>query len=197
MLRGRFYLDYIDPGSFLVDLRLARLEDAGVVEVERLPWEVRRPPEPLLDPAHPGWTGYWSQMAEEARRDEGLELVRPGLVPWTRKAHELALLAREKGCFDKVHRDIMSAFHLEGRDVGRVDVLVSLGQGAGLDFTETKAVLDVDRHAAVLAEVREEAAAAGVRGVPTLVCEGEVLEGVHSLEALRAFLDGVNGTNED
>jgi len=187
MLQARLYLDYIDPGSFLMDRRLSALEGAADLSVERLAWEVRRPPEPLLDARDPAWTEYWSEMDRHAR-GEGLALRAPELVPWTRKAHELALHAREKGCFDKVHRALMDAFHLEGADLGRVDVLVALGAAAGLDPSETKAVLDVDRHAETLAMVRSEAAGAGVRGVPSLVCGGALLEGVHSTDDIAGFL---------
>jgi predicted DsbA family dithiol-disulfide isomerase len=190
MLQVRLYLDYIDPGSFLMDRRLAVLEDALGLSVERLAWEVRRPPEPLLDPGDPAWTEYWEVMAAEAA-EAGFALHRPTLVPWSRKAHELAFHAREKGCFDKVHRALMDAFHLEGRDVGRVDVLVALGQAAGLEHTETKAVLDVDRHSGTLAQVRDEGARAGVRGVPTLSCGEAVLEGVRSPDEVRVFLQGI------
>ena len=196
MLQVRLYLDYIDPGSFLMDRRLRSLTSVIPMEVQRLPWEVRRPPDPILDASGEAWSGYWSAMAEEAAGD-GLELARPKLVPWTRKAHELALLAREKGCFDKIHEALMDAFHLEGRDVGRVDALVELGRDAGLDLSETKAVLDVDRFAGVLDEVRAEGARMGVRGVPTLVCAGEVLEGIHSREAIESFLRVTAEKNED
>lgn len=187
MLQVRLYLDYIDPGSFLMDRRLAALEEGPELSVERLAWEVRRAPEPLLDAGDPAWTEYWEEMARMAA-DEGLVLAAPSIVPWTRKAHELALHAREKGCFDKVHRVLMDARHLEGRDLGRVDVLVALGREAGLEHTETKAVLDVDRHAGTLDMVRREGAGLGVRGVPTLVCGDALLEGVHSMDEIRAFL---------
>lgn len=187
MLQVRLYLDYIDPGSFLMDRRTGAVEKDLEITVERLPWEVRRPPESLLDADDPAWRRYWGDMAAQARED-GFVLSAPALVPWTRKAHELALHAREKGCFDRVHRALLDAFHLEGRDLGRVDVLVALGQAAGLEHTETKAVLDVDRYAEALAEVRSAGARSGVRGVPTLVCGDAVLEGVRSEEEIRAFL---------
>lgn len=189
MLRVRFYLDYMDPGSFLMDGRLRVLERELELVVERLPWEVVPPPGALLDPTDPSWTGYWESMAAEGAAD-GLELTRPALVPWTRKAHELGLLAREKGCFDKVHQAVFRAFHMEGRDIGRVDVLVSLGRDAGLDLTETKAVLDIDRLAPDLEAVRAEGKSLGVRGVPSLVLGEQVIEGVHGAPELKTFFSG-------
>lgn len=197
MFRVRIYLDYIDPGSFLMDRRLRALETSTAITVERLPWEVRRPPDPMLDPDDNAWVEYWTDMARQAR-GEGVSLVRPELVPWTRKAHELALLAGEKGCFDKVHRALMEGFQVQGRDLGRVDLLVELGHAQGLDLTEVKAVLDVDRHAETLDRIRDEARALGVRGVPTLVAGPRVMEGVHGVEALQEFLnDAQSAHGED
>lgn len=193
MLEARLYVDYIDPGSYLMDRRVRRAAEAAGVGFRTVPWEVRRPPEPLLDPDDPAWVAYWRDMA--SRAGELLSPEPPGLVPWTRKAHELGLFAREKGCFDTVHASLFRAFLREGRDIGRVDVLVELGREAGLDLTEMKAVLDVDRFTRVLDEVREASATPGVRGVPTLVCGGEILEGIHDDEALERFL--ADGKNDD
>lgn len=186
MLEARLYVDYIDPGSYLMDGRLRRAAQTVGVTHRTAPWEVRRPPEPLLDPRDPAWVSYWRDMAAQA--GDLLSAEAPTLVPWTRKAHELGLFAREKGCFDTVHASLFRAFLLEGRDIGRVDVLVELGREAGLDLTEMKAALDVDRFAGVLDEVRDSGAALGIRGVPTLVYGGEILEGIHDEEALARFL---------
>jgi predicted DsbA family dithiol-disulfide isomerase len=193
MLQARLYLDYIDPGSFLMDRRIEAVSAGLGVRVQRLPWEARPPSLPPLDPLDEGWVAYWSEMAAEAAKST-LELRSPALIPRTRKAHELALHAREKGLFDKVHRALMAAFHLEGRDLGRVDVLVEVGCAAGLDRSETKAVLDVDRFAASVEEMRTRGEGAGVRGVPTLVFGDRMLEGVHPEETLREFLGGTGTT---
>lgn len=191
MLQVRLYLDYMDPGSLLMDRRLAALVQGREAELLRLPWEVRRPPEPLLDPRDTAWTSYWESMVPELR-EEGVELQAPERVPWTRKAHELALHARAKGVFEPVHRSLFQALLVEGMDLGRVDVLVELGRQAGLDHSETKAALDVDRYAEELDRIREEARERGVRGVPTLVLHDRILEGIHPPEAVDAFLAGSN-----
>lgn len=189
MIRVRLYIDYVDPGSWVVDRRLAAVAREGEVLVERLPFEVRPPPDRQLNAADPAWLDYWAAMAREAGAD-GLELRSPDRVPWTRKAHELALHARERDRFEAVHDGLYRAFLAEGRDLGRVDVLVAVARDAGLDHSETKAVLDVDRYADAVERVRREALELGVRGVPTLVVDDRVLEGIHPAEALEGFLAG-------
>ena len=189
MLRVRLYFDYVDPGSWLMDRRLGAAVGEGEVRVERLPFELRPPPDRQLDPGDPAWLAYWSGMADAARRD-GLELQRPDRVPWTRKAHELALHAGERDRFGAVHDALFRAFLVEGLDLGRVDVLVELARDLGLDHGETKAVLDVDRYAETVERLRSEALEAGIRGVPTIMVEGRRLEGIHPAEAIEAFLAG-------
>src|SRR5690606_28717138 len=159
---------YVDPLSLLLDLEVRALEQDGLARVTRLPWELRAPPAPVLRPEDPLWARRWED-AQRLARTRGLTLRAPTLVPWSRKAHELAQHAREKGRFREVHEALFAAFLQEGRDIGRIDVLVQVAGEAGLDRTEAKAVLDVDRHTAVLDGLRGEAERLGIRGVPTIL----------------------------
>jgi predicted DsbA family dithiol-disulfide isomerase len=153
-----------------------------------------RPPEPLLDPRAEPFASRW-ERARDAAREDGLELARPRLVPWSRKAHELVLHARERGAGRELHEAVFRAFHEERRDIGRVDVLVDLAVEAGLDLTETKAVLDVDRHAETLRRLRRIAERAGVPGVPTLLVERRTLQGIPDTGALRSALTPASPDN--
>jgi predicted DsbA family dithiol-disulfide isomerase len=89
---------------------------------------------------------------------------------------------------DAAHRAVFDAVFLEGRDVGRVDVLVELAGGLGLDATETKATLDVDRYAPDVVAARAAAARSGVAASPALVSGHGTLQGFHNRDALRTFL---------
>ena len=109
-------------------------------------------------------------------------------MPWTRKAHELVRHATESDLAGEVRRAIFEAYLFEGRDIGRVDVLVQIARTLGLDPGETKPVLDVDRHEAEIAELRASALAAGVREAPTLALGDRLLEGFHNAAAIRTFL---------
>jgi predicted DsbA family dithiol-disulfide isomerase len=187
----RFAFDYVEPASYLVsylvDEAFERVPEDARPELVHLPLEVRPPPLPLLDPADPAWRAHEDAMTEAARR-AGIPLEPPALVPWSRKAHELGCHAREKGCFRPVHRSLFEARFVEGRDIGRVDVLVEIAHAAGLDRTETKAVLDVDRYADAVTEWRRDAERSRIPGVPTLLLEsGE--EGKRETRRLEGFRD--------
>lgn len=157
------------------------------VTVDPRPFELRRPPTPLIDAGDPRWREYLAGMSEKAGELD-LPFAPPGLVPWTRKAHELAAQAREAGVLPQVDPTLYDAYFVDGRDIGRVDVLVEIGVEAGLDPTETKAALDVDRHGASVEEERRRAEEVGVRGVPTLVLGDRALEGFHPEGDIRTFL---------
>jgi predicted DsbA family dithiol-disulfide isomerase len=184
--RFDFWFDFADPGSYLVRELLGRWIGDAPERLGRMrPLELRPPPGPPLPPHDPGWEGMVGALGEIAR-EEGIPFAPPAFVPWTRKAHELALHAGEKGM--RIHPLLFRARFVEALDLGRVDVLVGLAERAGLDAAEARTVLGVDRFAPAVEADRDEARAAGVRGVPTLVVEGgRRLEGFRSAAELQAF----------
>jgi predicted DsbA family dithiol-disulfide isomerase len=182
----RFFYDFVDPGSLLVDRILDEVE-ATHPRIERIPFEVTPPPEPLVDPRSDAWRRFW-EGARAMSAEEGVQLAQPRIVPWTRKAHELAAHALEHDRADQVRRALFAAFLLDGRDLGRVDVLLDVALKHGLDLTATKAVLDVDRHTDAILQARADAERVGIRGVPTLLSEHGRLEGFRGRGATLAFL---------
>lgn len=188
----RFDYDYVDPGSYLAAELLRRWWNRRgvVVSIEWSPLELRVPGADAVAPDDPVWSSMTRTLRHEAE-EAGIPFETPWHIPFSRKAHELALHAHEKGCFDAVHRALFEAHFVEGRDIGRVDVLVDLGEALGLDPSETRTVLGVDRFLPHLETLRAEALEHGVRGVPTLESRGRRLEGVESRAALEAFLEDV------
>jgi predicted DsbA family dithiol-disulfide isomerase len=118
----------------------------------------------------------------------GLELKRPWIVPWSRKAHELACKARNDGCFPEIHLSLFRAYLLEGLDIGRIDVLVELARRCGMDARETKVALDVDLYREPVLERRRWALEVGVTCPPVLLCREERLDGFPDEGILSEFL---------
>jgi len=184
----RFYFDYVDPISYLAEVELAEATSAGdLPEPERIPLELRPPPTPLLDPDGPWWRERWREALAAGGSSGGVALAEPSILPWTRKAHELVAHARAAGVGLQAHRAVFEAMFGRGEDIGRVDVLVAIAGGLGLDATETKAVLDVDRYAQDVAALSAEAAA-DLGEPPALAYGGRVLRGFHNRDAVRTFL---------
>lgn len=181
-----FYFDYVDPACYLLDQALRALLPDGVT-VARRPFELRRPPLPPIDPESKAWRSR-CHAVQRGAADYGLAVSIPGRMPWSRKAHELSLHARAKGCCEAMHSALFRAFFERKADIGRIDVLIALAEKAGLDPTEARAVLDVDRYAAEVEEMREAALRSGVRGPPTVEAGGRRLEGLPGRQELLRFL---------
>lgn len=187
------FFDFTDPVSFLVarELDRARLTSA----IEWIPLELRPPPTPLVAIDDPSLAERWALARAESTGTD-IVFVPPRLVPWTRKAHELVAhvdeLDRDTGDDDglvhAIRSRIFEAYHLDGRDIGRVDVLVDLAVSLGLDRTGARAVLDVDRFEETVVAARLRAQATDVSSIPVIVRGERRLQGFHNGAGLRTFL---------
>lgn len=186
----RFVFDYVDPGSYLAAAILDRVARSRVpsLPVEWVPLELRPPPASRPDPGTPEWAGLIDAAGEAAAR-AGIPFRAPPFIPWSRKAHELALLAAEKGCFERVHQTLFEALFVRGMDIGRVDVLAGLGGECGLDPAEVRTVLGVDRFGPRMDEIRAALLREGIRGVPLLQANGKQLAGFKDAAEVTAFLN--------
>ena len=183
----RLYFDFVDPLSYLTELALVSVEASLGARVARIGYELRPPPTPLTDTSDPFWSARW----EDARRaGSSVPWSPPALVPWTRKAHELQAFAEERGRGSVVRRRIFEAYLERGRDIGRIDELVEVATAAGLDPTEAKATLDVDRYQERVLERRREADRLGLAELPALLVGGELVQGFHNLTDLSTLLGG-------
>lgn len=184
------FSDFACPFSYVTEAALRRMQAAGEVEATHLAWELYPAPAPLP----PADAGEWMDALHPLADELGIALRVPAPVR-TRKAHEAAAFAASKGMGTAMREALFSAHFAEGRDIGRIDVLVQIGAALGLDASELKVVLDVDAFAARVAAEQDAALRAGVQGVPTLVVgTGDTarwLVGARPFAELRAaVLDG-------
>lgn len=184
--RPELFFDFIDPLSFLMAQELASVPAIGPSGFDWIPVELRPPPAPLTTLDDPDLAERWRRAHAEAGSYR--TFAPPSLVPWTRKAHELVRHAAESGRAERVRERVFEAYLFEGRDIGRVDVLVEVARACGLDATETKAVLDVDRYEEEVATRRAEALDAGADAPPCLRVGDALLRGFHNASAIRTFL---------
>ena len=190
--------DYVDPGSYLATHFLGRWisGEGRAVEIDWVPLELSVPPAAPVDPEVPAWSAMTRAMYRHALEAE-IPFAPPARVPRSRKAHELALHAHSRGCFESVHRSLFEAHFSGSGDIGRIDVLVGIAAAEGLDPGEVRTVLGVDRFRPEVERLREAVRRAGVRGVPTFESGRARLEGLAAPAALWAFLEGAAGTGPD
>lgn len=157
------FSDFACPFCYVAEAMLRQREEAGRAAVMYRAFELYPAPAPVPPPA--AWPEALVRLAAVA----GVAPAQPTLRPRTAKAHELVYLAREAGREAEVRRALHAAYWREGRDIGRIDVLVAVAGDLGFDAGLVKATLDVDRYTAHVARDREAATRLGIDGVPAAV----------------------------
>jgi predicted DsbA family dithiol-disulfide isomerase len=189
----RVHTDYISPACYLAEPVLARLR-AGGVEVEYRAFELLPAPAPAADFGSAGERAAWVREVEPLARRLGVAIRRPVFVARSKKAHEAAIFARARGCFDALHAALFRAYFVEGRDIGRIDTLCTIAGEVGLDAAELRVTLGVDTHAEQVELESRAALDAGLTGGPGFVTgAGETtrsLSGWQDYDTLRAWLYG-------
>jgi predicted DsbA family dithiol-disulfide isomerase len=168
LLRAVLFADFTSLASWLTEHALRPWEERSAVKVERRALE-------LLPPGSAMPTGDAGPSPELVRRAEGLGLRPARGVPRvrTRKAHEALRFARAHGDEGALAGALYAAYWEEGRDIGRIDVVVEVGERTGLDPFALKVALDIDRYAEDVEADRRGAAEAGVTRLPTLIVAGD------------------------
>jgi predicted DsbA family dithiol-disulfide isomerase len=184
------FSDFTCPFSYVAEAGLWKLAGEAPLELAYRAFELYPVPRPLLFDSLAERVSAALPLAEEL----GIELRTPAVLPRTRKAHEVAALAAEKGLARPMREALYRAVFAQRLDVGRIDVLVRLAAAVGLDTTETKVVLDVDRLTGQVIRDAATAAQAGVRSVPTVVvgsgARARTIEGALPFAELRTAVLG-------
>lgn len=84
-------------------------------------------------------------------------------------AIQAAEFSRDQGRFDAFHDAVLQAYFAAGMDIGDREVILQLGKETGLDTQALEKALIEERYVPKMKEMQEEAAKAGVTGVPTFV----------------------------
>ena len=110
--------------------------------------------------------------------------------PHTYLAFEGYQYAREHGRGNEYNHRVLSAFFVEGKDIGQIDVLTRLAGEVGLNEKELEEALRTrnyrEAHRRALRHAYEEA---GVTGVPMFVIGDQALTGLQDRETLEAVIE--------
>jgi predicted DsbA family dithiol-disulfide isomerase len=171
MRKVRFYYDVVCPYSYMESHVVEALEDSGEVEVEWLPFELRPAPRALLEPRGDHLRTDWTQNVYRRALRLGIEIHLPRYQPRSTLPLAACLWAGEVGRLRVFKHALYEAFFCEGEDIATDAEIRRAAERAGLDpDAAVAAAYSADRFARI-GEVRAEAEAAGVRGVPSLIAD--------------------------
>jgi predicted DsbA family dithiol-disulfide isomerase len=182
----RFYYDVVCPYSYMESYAVEAAEDAAAVEVEWLPFELRPAPRPLLEPRGDHLRVDWTQNVYLRALQLGIEIHLPRYQPRSTLPLAACLWAGEQGRLRDFKHALYEAF-CEGEDIAIDRELARAAGRAGLEPDGAVAAAYSSERIAQLSEIRREAEAAGVQGVPSLLADtGENHWGMGGLERLLA-----------
>jgi predicted DsbA family dithiol-disulfide isomerase len=181
----RFYYDVVCPYSYIETHAVEGAEDRGDVEVEWLPYELRPAPKPLLEPRGDHLRVDWTRHVYKRARAAGVEIHLPRYQPRSTLPLAACLWAGEQGRLRAFNHALYEAFFCEGEDIATDAEIGRAAERAGLACDEAvRAAYDPARIAR-LHQIRREADAAGVAGVPSLLTEaGDTHWGTGGVERL-------------
>lgn len=183
------FYDYNCPFCYIASRRLALLSGEFDLSIEWKGIEIHPefPPEGAKRGRSVKSLIVRETMGEAA--EEGIEIRPPGFAANSRLALEASELAKTVGRFEAFHYAVYGAYFGEGLNIGKPDVLLSIGERAGI---ERKALADsLERRAmrgAVAANERE-AAVYTVLGVPTFILGSFPVHGCQPLETMRTMIE--------
>jgi predicted DsbA family dithiol-disulfide isomerase len=187
MRRVRFYYDVVCPYSYMESHAVEAAEDAGEVEVEWLPFELRPAPKALLEVRGDHLRTDWTQNVYRRAQTLGIEIHLPRYQPRSTLPLAACLWAGEQGRLRALKHALYEAFFCEGEDIATDREIARAAERAGLDGDGAiEAAYSAERFARIRS-IRREAEAAGVRGVPSLLTDdGETHWGMGGLARLLA-----------
>jgi predicted DsbA family dithiol-disulfide isomerase len=185
--RIRFYYDVVCPYSYMETHAIEAAEDAGSVEVEWLPFELRPAPKPLLEPRGDHLRVDWTQHVYRRAQALGIEIHLPRYQPRSTLPLAACLWAGEQSRLRDFKHALYEAFFCEGEDIATDREIARAAFRLGLDPEAAVAAAYAPARFERIREIRRDAEAAGVRGVPTLLAEdGTSHWGMGGLERLLA-----------
>ncbi|XBH21681.1 DsbA family oxidoreductase [Jonesiaceae bacterium BS-20] len=132
----------------------------------------------------------------QAAEASGLEFRYDQLKPAnTRKAHQLLHFAKAADKQVEMAERLLAAHFTEGRHVGQIAELVSLGAEVGLDPDEVTRVLESGEFLSEVDADIAQAASLGIRGVPFFVLNGKY--GVNGAQEPEQFVAALQQAQQD
>ncbi len=123
------------------------------------------------------------QVAEEL----GLPLGKRKKTYNSRLAQELAKWAESKGRGDSFNEVIFQAYFVDGKNIGKADVLAALAKSIGLPEQEARSVLELRTFKEAVDSDWSRSHSLGITAVPTFFIDERVIVGFPTYELLEEF----------
>ncbi len=111
-------------------------------------------------------------------------------------SHRMIRFAERHGDADRTVERLFVEFFVNGRDIGKLDVLLEVGEDLGLDRDELRAYLESSKDVKLIHQENNRAHQLGVNGVPSFVFNKQfVISGAQEPQVLACMLDAASAAD--
>jgi 2-hydroxychromene-2-carboxylate isomerase len=195
--RLEFFFDYGSPYSYLADTQLPGLRERTGCEIVYRPmllggvFKATGNQSPFMEPVEAKRAYGGVEMRRFVSHYGAAFQPNPHFPINTLRLMRVAHAAGQAGVFPAFHQAVYPAFWVDGADLGKPEVIVSVAESAGLDGAALLEASDVPEVKDALRATTDEAVERGAFGAPTFFVGDEMFFGADRL----AFVEAVLGSS--
>ena len=125
---------------------------------------------------------------KKAAKAAGVPFGRRTMTYNSRLAHEVGKWAESRGKGDGFHKAVFTAYFAEGKNIGRVPVLVDIAAAAGLSRQEARQAIETRAYRQAVDEDWSRSLQVDPEYVPALMTNGHLLVNPQQYSLFRQFM---------
>lgn len=185
------FSDYVCPFCYLGSIALKKACAGLDIDIEFHPYELRRPPQPPVDPMHdPVRLKRFDEVLLPIARQLDVAMTLPWISPhpYSTNAFQGYYFAQQYGLGERYNQLVFEAFYVHQQDIGEIGVLCTLMRKLNLDETAFQTALQqktwmpqLDRQFQIRQEFR-------IQGCPSYLIHQRQVSGYHSPQQFRQLI---------
>lgn len=184
-----FYYDYLCPFCYVASKRIQKLSSEMALDVDWKGIEIHPEHGSEGKKRKPtARTEHLQQTLYEIAGQDGIKVDLPGFVTNSRLCLEASEYAKSKGRFMQFHDEVYNYYLFKKENIGRLDVVLSIGQQVGLNTKELAEKLRSGAMKDTVESNKRSAEKNMVIGVPTIYFNGFRVHGAQSTETYEKII---------
>lgn len=130
----------------------------------------------------------FAETIREMAKEDNIEIKLPGYATNSRLSLEASEFAKIKGKFLEFHIGVYEAYFLEGRNIGDIEIVLDIGEKAGLHRSDLVECLNKRNMFDNIEANKKEAEDNIILGVPTFIFGNFPVHGNQSTQTMRHII---------
>ena len=130
----------------------------------------------------------FAETIREMAKEDNIEIKLPGFATNSRLSLEASEFAKIKGKFLEFHIGVYEAYFLEGRNIGDIEIVLDIGEKAGLHRSDLVECLNKRTMFDNIEANKKEAEDNIILGVPTFIFGNFPVHGNQSTQTMRHII---------